>query len=69
MSKEFQIGDYVMLRDDRPADLRSLGVVGQIVDPGHNAPDPTTVYVRVPNGRESWLDRGSLVHAPNQNRS
>ena len=49
-------GDYVMFRDDRPApDIRSVGLVGQIVDPGHRAPDASKVYVRFPNGRESWL--------------
>ncbi len=70
MKNEIRIGDYVMFRDDRPPpDVRSLGLVGQVVDPGHKAPDATKVYVRFPNGRESWVDRGSLVHAPNHDRS
>ena len=68
MPDDMQIGDYVMFPDDRPApDIQSMGLVGQIIDPGHKAPDASKVYVRFPNGRESWVDRGSLVPAPKRN--
>jgi hypothetical protein len=65
MSIEIRLGDYVVFREDRPApDVRSLGLVGQVIDPGYKPPDPTKVYVRFPNGRESWMDRGSLLLSP-----
>jgi hypothetical protein len=64
MPNEIQIGDGVMLRDDRPVPfIRSIGLVGEIVDPGHRPPDPTKVYVRFPKGDEGWVDRGCLVLA------
>jgi len=67
MPNDLHPGDDVMFRNDRPApDPKSVGLVGRIVDPGHRAPDASKVYVRFPNGWESWVDRGSLVPAPKQ---
>jgi hypothetical protein len=70
MPHEIQIGDDVMFLENRPVpDNLSVGLVGQVVDPGHRPPDASKVYVRFPNGREFWVDRGSLVHAPKLDRS
>jgi hypothetical protein len=70
MTPEIQIGDHVMFLENRPApDVLSVGLIGEVVDPGHTAPSASQVYVRFPNGREFWVDRGSLVHAPKLDRS
>jgi hypothetical protein len=70
MQPEIRIGDDVMFLENRAVpDVQSVGLVGQVVDPGHKPPDASKVYVRFPNGREFWVDRGSLVHAPKQDRS
>jgi hypothetical protein len=70
MPQEIRIGDYVMLLENRPVpDIRSVGLVGQVIDPGYAPRSESEVYVRFPNGRESWVDRGSLAHAPKLNRS
>jgi hypothetical protein len=70
MPNEIRIGDHVMFLENRPApDILSVGLVGQIVDPGYTPLSSSQVYVRFPNGREYWVDRGSLVHAPKLNRS
>ena len=38
MPHEIQIGDHVMFLENRPApDILSVGLVGQVVDPGHAA--------------------------------
>ena len=67
ITQEIQIGDYVLFLENRPVpDVQSVGLVGRVVDPGHKPPDASKVYVRFPNGREFWVDRGSLVHAPKQ---
>ena len=64
---QISIGDHVMFLENRPApDIQSVGLVGQVIDPGHKSPDASKVYVRFPDGREFWVDRGSLVHAPKQ---
>ena len=67
MTQEIQIGDHVLFLENRPVpDVQSVGLVGRVVDPGHEPPDAWKVYVRFPKGREFWVDRGSLVHAPKQ---
>ena len=67
MGHEIQIGDYVLFLENRPVpDIQSVGLVGQVINPGHASSDASKVYVRFPNGREYWVDRGSLVHAPKQ---
>jgi hypothetical protein len=66
---EIRVGDHVMFLENRPVpDIQSVGLIGQVVDPGHTPPDASKVYVRFPNGHESWVDRGSLVHAPKLDR-
>jgi len=70
MPDEIQIGDNVMFLENRPVpDILSVGLVGQVINPGYVPPDATKVYVGFPNGREFLVDRGSLVHAPKQDRS
>jgi transcriptional regulator with XRE-family HTH domain len=65
MPNEIRIGDRIMLRDNIAVPfVRSIGSIGDVVDPGHTAPDATKVYVRFPNGEEGWVDRGCLVLAP-----
>jgi transcriptional regulator with XRE-family HTH domain len=65
MPNEIRIGDRIMQRDNIAVPfIRSIGSIGDVVDPGHTAPDATKVYVRFPNGDEGWVDRGCLVLAP-----
>jgi transcriptional regulator with XRE-family HTH domain len=65
MPNEIRIGDRIMLRDNIAVPfIRSIGSIGDVVDPGHTVPDATKVYVRFPNGDEGWVDRGCLVLAP-----
>jgi hypothetical protein len=60
---------FIFLENRPVPDILSVGLIGQVVDPGNTPPDASKVYVRFPNGRESWVDRGSLVHAPKQDRT
>jgi hypothetical protein len=49
MTHEIQIGDYVLFLENRPVpDVQSVGLVGQVVDPGHKPPDSSKVYVSLP---------------------
>jgi hypothetical protein len=39
MPHEIRIGDYVIFLENRPApDILSVGLIGEVVDPGHTAP-------------------------------
>ena len=49
---QINIGDHDMFLENRPAPDQSVGLVGQVIDPGHKSPDASKVYVRFPDGLE-----------------
>ena len=60
---EMKIGDLVSYREDRPgSDLRKLGKIGRIIDPGHKPPFPTHVCVEFDGDGGTWVDKGMLAH-------
>jgi hypothetical protein len=57
----FNPGDRVKYRDERPADLRKLGMIGKIVD--RIPPMANQVWVEFSDGTLYAVDRGALVPA------
>jgi hypothetical protein len=60
--REIRVDDFVKYREDRPPpDLRNVGKVGRVVDPGRTPSFPTYVFVQFPGEPECEIDRGALV--------
>ena len=62
MTEAIMVGDHVKYREDRPSpDVRNIGKVGTVVDPGILPPFPSHVWVEFPGEPEKAVDRGALL--------
>ena len=62
MTDEIRVGDRVRYREDRPSpDVRNVGKIGLVVDPGIPPPFPTHMWVEFPGEPEKTVDRSALM--------
>lgn len=62
MTQEITVGDHVKYREERPApDMRNVGKIGTVVDPGILPPFPSHVWVEFPGEPEKEVDQGALL--------
>jgi len=62
MTEEITVGDHVKYREDRPTpDIRNVGKIGTVVDPGILPPFPSHVWVEFPGEPEKAVDREALL--------